>query len=78
MKTALQRDLSVALGEIVGRPCWGFVAGKGTGSNFTMDFGRKLKRARPLTNPHLSGSSRLDQPLSPAGSMLGRTGAAFR
>ena len=58
MKKTLQRDLSAALSEVVGRPCWEFVAGKGTGSNFTMDFGRKLKRARPLTNPHLSDAAK--------------------
>jgi hypothetical protein len=42
----------------VGQPCWSFAAGAGTGSHLHLDFGRKIPRAVPLTNPHLDPEAR--------------------
>lgn len=43
-----------SLEEIVNKKCWGFVAGEGTGSVVSLDFGQKFKRVRPLKNIKLS------------------------
>jgi len=39
--------------NLQGLECWGVVAGEGTGSRVTLDFGAKIERARPLRNPRL-------------------------
>src|SRR4051794_4918517 len=46
------------LQKLQGLECWGVVAGEGTGSHVTLDFGRKIERARPLRNPTLPDSLR--------------------
>lgn len=43
-----------AFHELVGLECWAFVAGRGTGSVVSLDFGEKIRLARPIDNPHLS------------------------
>jgi hypothetical protein len=40
--------------EIVGQECWSIVAGEGTGTMVSIDFGRKFPLKRPLNNRHLS------------------------
>ena len=40
--------------KLINQPCWGVVAGKGTGSIFNLQIGNKIPRKEPLTNPHLS------------------------
>jgi hypothetical protein len=57
--TNLQSDLRVVLQNFVNKKCWATVAGEGTGSTFTLDFGKKIPRMRPLTNPHLSEDVKL-------------------
>lgn len=42
------------LNSLVGQPCWGFVAGKGTGSVISLHFGNKLPLQQPIKNLHLS------------------------
>ena len=46
------------LQNLRGLECWGVVAGEGTGSHVTLDFGRKIERARALRNPTLPESLR--------------------
>ena len=46
------------LRKLHGLECWGVLAGEGTGSQVTLDFGRKIERARPLRNPNLPESLR--------------------
>ena len=41
--------------------CWGVAAGSGTGSQVSLHFGRKLRRARELRNPTLETDLRLYQ-----------------
>jgi len=43
------------------QPCWGVAAGSGTGSQASLHFGRKLRRARELENPTLEPDMRLYQ-----------------
>jgi hypothetical protein len=47
-------NLSEELKKLVGNPCWGIVAGLGTGSHISLAFGQKHPRRRVLTNPHLT------------------------
>lgn len=46
--------LRQVLEAIVNKPCWGVIAGPGTGSHISLDFGGKQPRERPLKNPHLT------------------------
>lgn len=46
------------LHHLNGLECWGVVAGEGTGSRITLDFGKNIPRARPLKNPKLSEMQR--------------------
>jgi len=46
------------LRKLEGSECWSVIAGVGTGSRVTLDFGRKIKRSTPLTNPTLSEQAR--------------------
>jgi hypothetical protein len=59
MSVPLANGLQDELSHLkVGRGCWGVIAGSGTGSMVTLDFGEKVKRARPLHNPTLSDEAR--------------------
>jgi len=40
--------------DFKGLECWAIVAGTGTGSIFTLGFGKKILRKTPLANPHLT------------------------
>jgi len=44
--------------QLRGELCWSVMAGRGTGSRFTADFGEKLRRNVPLKNPRLSDDER--------------------
>lgn len=44
--------------EIIGKNCWAVIAGPGTGSVINLYFGEKRRRARALTNPHLTPDER--------------------
>lgn len=46
-------DFMTVLRSLVGKPCWAFAASEVTGSDVTLDFGRKIPRAIPLMNPSL-------------------------
>jgi len=39
---------------ICNQDCWGVAIGEGTGSSFSLQIGKRLKRSRPLTNPHIN------------------------
>lgn len=51
-------EFLLVLQHLIKKECWGFVAGKGTGSVIVLDFGNKMKRDRPLKNPHLTQEQR--------------------
>ena len=46
--------LANLIAELPGKECWAVAAGAGTGSVVDLHFGRKLRRGRPLSNPHVS------------------------
>jgi len=46
------------LAGLQGKECWSFIAGPGTGSMVTLDFGEKILRERPLRNPTLTAEQR--------------------
>jgi len=41
-------------GQLLSKPCWGIAAGAGTGTNFTMHFGKKVRRAVRVDNSSLN------------------------
>jgi hypothetical protein len=45
-------ELAQTLKSLAGKCCWGVSAGEGTGSVFTLSFGWKVPRVRPIANPH--------------------------
>lgn len=47
---------------LIGKECWSIVAGKGTGSVVSIDFGIKIARKRPLRNTLLSDEQRQFEP----------------
>lgn len=47
-------ELSKAISALVGRECWSAVAGAGTGSVVSLQFGEKVRRSQRFTNPYLS------------------------
>jgi len=49
---------NIQLKKLIGKPLWATVAGVGTGSILGLKFGKKIKKARPSNNPHLSRSAR--------------------
>ncbi len=51
-------DFVSTIQHLVGKKCWGFVAGEGTGSVVALDFGDRMKRDKPLRNPHLTREQR--------------------
>ena len=50
--------LAVWRAGLVGQPCWGVIAGAGTGSHFSLRLGEKIPLRRPLRNPSLSEDER--------------------
>jgi len=52
------KDFYSSLDLLVGKECWGFVAGQGTGSILALNFGKKILREKPVDNPHLSEDCR--------------------
>jgi hypothetical protein len=56
--SVMVKDFISTLQHLVGKNCWGFVAGEGTGSVVALDFGDRVKRDRPLKNPHLTREQR--------------------
>lgn len=47
-------EFSKSLNSLIGQPCWGVVAGKGTGSVISLHFGNKIPLPQLIKNPHLS------------------------
>lgn len=54
MRKSFESDLS----NIVGLTCWGAIAGEGTGSMITLDFGERIPIDPPLGNKALSNELR--------------------
>ena len=54
MSTQSHPELVAAVQALVGKLCWGIVAGSGTGSVVDFLIGAMIPLATPLTNPHLS------------------------
>jgi hypothetical protein len=53
-----RRELSKLVAQLTGLPCWNVTAGAGSGSRIALDFGKKLPRSTPVTNPLISESAR--------------------
>jgi hypothetical protein len=51
-------DFLNELHKLTNAECWAVAAGEGTGSRITLQCGRKIERARPLTNPNVSEALR--------------------
>lgn len=51
-------SLETALSKMAGLDCWGVVAGAGTGSMITFDFGRHIRIDPPLRNQRISSELR--------------------
>lgn len=51
-------DLPNQVRSLEGLECWGIVAGEGTGSRVVLDFGKKIKRPKPLKNLKVSETAR--------------------
>ncbi|MDR4509009.1 MAG: hypothetical protein MRJ65_12380 [Candidatus Brocadiaceae bacterium] len=49
------------IGKLIGKNCWGVVAGQGNGSMVTLHIGEKVKRSQPLRNEKLSQDLRVFQ-----------------
>jgi len=47
------KDLKSNLYKLINKECWGFVAGKGTGSVFSLRIGEKIPLEEPVDNPNL-------------------------
>lgn len=54
MKTRLEQELRHELRQITSKPCWSVIAGEGTGSIVSLDFGEKVPRHTPLKNSQLT------------------------
>jgi len=52
--TVTPRRFRTALGTMEQKRCWAVIAGEGTGSNFILDIGKKLRLRRRLSNETLS------------------------
>lgn len=44
--------------RLIGQNCWSVIAGKGTGSNIALDFGKKILRKTEIKNDYLSEEQR--------------------
>lgn len=58
MRKTITAEFIASLNRLVGQVCWGFAAGKGTGSVISLDIGEKVLRESPLKNPHLTAKQR--------------------
>jgi len=54
----LKEEFESQLNRLIGKPCWAIYAGKATGSNLDISFGRKIPRAIPLLGEHLTEDQR--------------------
>ncbi len=54
----LRDEYTNELRGLIGKPCWAFYAGPSTASAVDLHFGKKIPRAIPLLNPHLSEQER--------------------
>lgn len=61
-KSAKLKMLQKGIAALVGKKCWGVAAGVGTGSMFTLDLGKKIRRLKVLSNPHLSKDQQCFEP----------------
>ncbi|WP_308986804.1 hypothetical protein [Thalassobacterium sedimentorum] len=50
----MKNEMLKAINILHGEECWSCVAGKGTGSIFSLQFGDRVPRVRALNNPHLT------------------------
>ncbi len=48
--------------KLQGLPCWGVIAGQGTGSHVSLLLGMRIPRSRPIANKHLSEEVRWNDP----------------
>lgn len=50
----MNEELRNFVAAFQGQRCWGFAAGRGTGTAFSLKIGEKIKYSRPIDNPTLS------------------------
>lgn len=48
------QELEFQVSKIIGEPLWAATAGKGTGSNVLLKFGKKIEKKSPSQNPNIS------------------------
>ncbi|MEO6393331.1 MAG: hypothetical protein ABIP75_15895 [Pyrinomonadaceae bacterium] len=58
MKDIVKAEFEASINQLVGKPCWGFVAGAPRGSVVSLDIGRKLPSESPRKNTHLTVEQR--------------------
>ena len=58
----MKKEFLELLNHFKGLECWSNIAGTGTGSIFTLGFGKKISRKIPLTNPHLTNEEQYYDP----------------
>ncbi len=58
----MNQEFQNVLNIFTGQRCWCSVAGEGTGSIFSLGFGRKIPLSKPLSNMHLSKDKRENTP----------------
>lgn len=54
MQGDITAEFKRSVNSLISQPCWGVVAGKGTGSVISLNFGNKLPLQQPIKNIHLS------------------------
>lgn len=59
VRDSVETEFKAGLARLAGRPCWGFIAGAGTGSSLSLSLGGRVPRKAPARNPHLTEEQRM-------------------
>ena len=54
----LEKEFRKKLEQLIGKKCWSSIAGEGTGSHVSINFGKKVKMKEELSNKNLSEEER--------------------
>lgn len=54
----VENKLELEMSKLVGKECWGIIAGKGTGSFVNFEIGHKIPRKKVIENPSLGKALR--------------------
>src|SRR5438445_5483659 len=58
MHRDIESEFTTEVHRLVGLPCWSYIAGKGTGSHVSLDFGKKISLSPPVRNERLTDDQR--------------------